>query len=383
GEMILEWRDGSPITLNDIAEIKITRADGANYSVQNGNPAISIRVDRQNNANVLATLEAVKAKVAQINEQDLAPEQLVMAQSFDASVFIYRAVQLVTSNLFIGVLLAIAVLWLFMRQLRATLIVALAIPISLLSTFVVLQLTGRSLNIISLAGLAFAVGMVLDAAIVVLENIVRTRKSAEAEIENKDPNSQTHMEDCAHRGTKEVFGALMASTATTVAIFIPVMFLEDVEGQLFADLALTIAIAVCMSLVVAVTVLPVVAARYLNGNMPADSLQRVWAKITRAIMSLSSTPLRRLVLVITLMGVTITGSVLLMPSMDYLPPVKRDAVDAFLSLPAGASENFISEEVMPIIVERLQPYMDGEKQPALKNYYIITWPNGGNLGVRA
>ena len=239
GEMILEWRDGSPITLNDIAEIKITRADGANYSVQNGNPAISIRVDRQNNANVLATLEAVKAKVAQINEQDLAPEQLVMAQSFDASVFIYRAVQLVTSNLFIGVLLAIAVLWLFMRQLRATLIVALAIPISLLSTFVVLQLTGRSLNIISLAGLAFAVGMVLDAAIVVLENIVRTRKSAEAEIENKDPNSQTHMEDCAHRGTKEVFGALMASTATTVAIFIPVMFLEDVEGQLFADLALT------------------------------------------------------------------------------------------------------------------------------------------------
>lgn len=371
GEMILEWRNGSPITLNDIAEIKITRADGANYSVQNGNPAISIRVDRQNNANVLATLEAVKAKVAEINEKDLAAEQLVMAQSFDASVFIYRAVQLVTSNLFIGVLLAIGILWLFMRQLRATLIVALAIPISLLSTFVVLQLTGRSLNIISLAGLAFAVGMVLDAAIVVLENIVRTRKSVGSD------------EESAHKGTKEVFGALMASTATTVAIFIPVMFLEDVEGQLFADLALTIAIAVCMSLVVAVTVLPVVAARYLNGEMPEDSLQRVWAKVTKVIMKLSSTPLRRVLMVLTLMGVPITGSVLMMPSMDYLPPVKRDAVDAFLMLPAGASENFISEEVIPVIVERLKPYMDGEKQPALKNYYIITWPNGGTLGVRA
>lgn len=371
GEMILEWRNGSPITLSDIAEIKITRADGANYSVQNGNPAISIRVDRQNSANVLATLEAVKAKVAEINEKDLAAEQLVMAQSFDASVFIYRAVQLVTSNLFIGVLLAIGILWLFMRQLRATLIVALAIPISLLSTFVVLQITGRSLNIISLAGLAFAVGMVLDAAIVVLENIVRTRKSVGSD------------EESAHKGTKEVFGALMASTATTVAIFIPVMFLEDVEGQLFADLALTIAIAVCMSLVVAVTVLPVVAARYLNGEMPQDSLQRVWAKITKVIMKLSSTPLRRVLMVLTLMGVPITGSVLMMPSMDYLPPVKRDAVDAFLMLPAGASENFISEEVIPVIVERLKPYMDGEKQPALKNYYIITWPNGGTLGVRA
>ncbi len=371
GEMILEWRNGSPIKLIDIAEIKITRADGANYSVQNGNPAISIRVDRQNNANVLATLEAVKAKVAEINEEDLAAEQLVMAQSFDASVFIYRAVQLVTSNLFIGVLLAIGILWLFMRQLRATLIVALAIPISLLSTFVVLQITGRSLNIISLAGLAFAVGMVLDAAIVVLENIVRTRKSVGSD------------EESAHKGTKEVFGALMASTATTVAIFIPVMFLEDVEGQLFADLALTIAIAVCMSLVVAVTVLPVVAARYLNGEMPEDSLQRVWTKITKVIMKLSATPLRRVLMVLTLMGVPITGSVLMMPSMDYLPPVKRDAVDAFLMLPAGASENFISEEVIPVIVERLKPYMDGEKQPALKNYYIITWPNGGTLGVRA
>lgn len=371
GEMILEWRDGSPITLNDIAEIKITRADGNNASVQNGNPAISIRVDRQNDANVLATLEAVKAKVDEINRNDLAAQQLVMAQSFDASVFIYRAVQLVTSNLFIGVALAIGVLWLFMRQLRATLIVALAIPISLLSTFVVLQLTGRSLNIISLAGLAFAVGMVLDAAIVVLENIVRTRKSVGSD------------EESAYKGTKEVFGALMASTATTVAIFIPVMFLEDVEGQLFADLALTIAIAVCMSLIVAVTVLPVVAARYLQGDMPEDSLKRVWEKITQTIMRLSSTPLRRVVLVATLMGIPITGSMLLMPSMDYLPPVKRDAVDAFLSLPAGASENFISEEVIPIVVERLKPYMDGEKQPALKNYYIITWPNGGTLGVRA
>ena len=177
GEMILEWRDGSPIKLSDIAEIKIQRADGNNYSVQNGNPAISIRIDRENKANVLRTLEAVKSKVAQINTGILAQEKLTMAQSFDASVFIYRAINLVTSNLLIGIILAVAILWWFMQQARATLIVALTIPISLLSTFVVLQITGRSLNVISLAGLAFAVGMVLDAAIVVLENIVRQKKT--------------------------------------------------------------------------------------------------------------------------------------------------------------------------------------------------------------
>lgn len=371
GEMILEWRDGSPIKLSDIAQIKIQRADGNNYSVQNGNPAISIRVDRENNANVLSTLEAVKSKVDEINNTLLAPEKLTMAQSFDASVFIYRAINLVTSNLLIGVLLAVAILWWFMRQARATLIVALAIPISLLSTFVVLQLTGRSLNVISLAGLAFAVGMVLDAAIVVLENIVRHKKHIASNIE------------AAQVATSQVFGALLASTATTVAIFIPVIFLKDVEGQLFADLALTIAIAVLISFIVAVSILPVAASRWLQKDLPADRLEGVWTKIAAKIMAISATTKRRVIAVSVLMIVPLLSTYLLMPKLDYLPPVKRDAIDAFFNFPAGASEAFIQEEVMSLVVERLKPYMAGEKQPALKNYYIITWPNGGTIGVRA
>lgn len=371
GEMILEWREGSPIKLSDIAQIKIQRADGNNYSVQNGNPAISIRVDRENNANVLSTLEAVKSKVDEINNTLLAPEKLTMAQSFDASVFIYRAINLVTSNLLIGVLLAVAILWWFMRQARATLIVALAIPISLLSTFVVLQLTGRSLNVISLAGLAFAVGMVLDAAIVVLENIVRHKKHIASNIE------------AAQVATSQVFGALLASTATTVAIFIPVIFLKDVEGQLFADLALTIAIAVLISFIVAVSILPVAASRWLQKDLPADRLEGVWTKIAAKIMAISATTKRRVIAVSVLMIVPLVSTYLLMPKLDYLPPVKRDAIDAFFNFPAGASEAFIQEEVMSLVVERLKPYMAGEKQPALKNYYIITWPNGGTIGVRA
>lgn len=371
GEMILEWRDGSPIKLRDIAQIKIKRADGLNFGVQNGNPAISMRIDRENNANVLATLEAVKDKVDEINRDILAAEKLTMVQSFDASVFIYRAVNLVTSNLVIGVLLSIAILFWFMRQARATMLVALAIPISLLSTFVVLQITGRSLNIISLAGLAFAVGMVLDAAIVVLENIVRHRKTIADPIE------------AANKATKQVFGALMASTATTVAIFIPVIFLQDVEGQLFADLALTIAIAVTISFFVAVTVLPVAASKWLNGELPADRLEFLWTAIANRIMCLNRTVKRRVLTIAVLMIVPLSATYLLMPKLDYLPPVKRDAIDAFFNFPAGASDEFIEKEVLSLVVERLKPYMSGEKQPALKNYYILTWPNGGTIGVRA
>jgi multidrug efflux pump subunit AcrB len=371
GELILEWRDGSPIKLSDIAQIRIQRADGSNFAVQNGNQAISVRVDRENKANVLSTLEAVKAKVEQLNGSILAAEKLTMAQSFDASVFIYRAINLVSSNIIFGVLLAVGILWWFMRQSRATLIVALAIPISLLSTFVVLQITGRTLNVISLAGLAFAVGMVLDAAIVVMENIVRHRKL------NSDPIK------AAEQATSQVFGALLASTATTVAIFIPVIFLKDVEGQLFADLALTIAIAVVISFIVAVSILPVAASRWLQKDLPADRLEPVWQKIAGAIMKLSVNPKRRIATVASLMLVPIAATYFMMPKLDYLPPVKRDAIDAFFNFPAGASDQFIEEEVMSLVVERLKPYMAGEMEPALKNYYIITWPNGGTIGVRA
>lgn len=370
GELILEWRNGSPIKLSDIADIRIQGGDDNYVSIQNGNPAISIRVDRENKANVLATLEAVKEQVNQINEEVLAPQKLTMAQSFDASVFIYRAINLVTSNLIMGVLLAVGILWWFMRQKAATFIVALSIPISLLSTFVMLQITGRSLNVISLAGLAFAVGMVLDAAIVVLENIVRHRQM------NKS-------EDPAYSGTKEVFGALMASTATTVAIFIPVIFLGGVEGQLFADLALTIAIAVMISFMVAVSILPVAANRWLKVDIQKDRFEPVWQKIAGKIMYLTANSKRRLMMITALMGIPLLATFLLVPKLDYLPPVKRDAVDAFFNFPAGASNGFIEEEVVNLVAQRLQPYMDGEKQPALKNYYILTWPNGGTIGVRA
>jgi multidrug efflux pump subunit AcrB len=243
---VLEWRDGRPVRLGDIAEIKVAQGPQQDIVIQNGNPAMGVRIDRQNGANVLAALTEVKSVMDEIRSGPLKELGLDIQQSFDASVFIKRAVNLVTSNLFLGVL------WWFLRDGRGTLLIAVSIPISLLTTFIVLQLTGRSLNVISLAGLAFVVGMVQDAAIVVSKNIVRLRERGE--IPGK----------AAMEGTGQVQGALLASTATTVAIFLPVLFLQDAEGQLFADLALTIAIAVCVSLVVALTILPAVANSWLR-----------------------------------------------------------------------------------------------------------------------
>ena len=178
-EQVLDWRDGRPVRLGDVAEIRVDRGPRNDRIIQNGNPAMGIRIDRQNGANVLAALTEVKRVMSELREGPMAELGLDLQQSFDASVFIQRAVRLVTGNLLIGVLLAVGVLWWFLRSIRGTVLIAIAIPVSLLATFVVLKLTGRSLNVISLAGLAFAVGMVLDAAIVVSENIVRLRERGE------------------------------------------------------------------------------------------------------------------------------------------------------------------------------------------------------------
>jgi multidrug efflux pump subunit AcrB len=369
--LTLANRNGRHILLSDIAKVEVRRNDSQALAVQNGNPAFSIRINRANGANVLDTLNRVKSEVETINRDLLADKQLVMVQSFDASVFIYRAINLVTSNLFAGVLLSLIVLWLFIRRLRATMVIATAIPISLLATFIVLEISGRSLNVISLAGLAFAVGMVLDAAIVVLENILRLREKGH------DPHQSSEL------GTQQVWGALLASTATTVAIFLPVFFLKGVEGQLFGDLALTIAIAVAVSLIVAIVLLPVLAKYYLKEHQSLDPNARLWQNITKAVMLVTNSAKRRLMLAFSLLSLPLAISYTLMPQLDYLPPVKRDAVDAHLQFPPGANVQTLSREVVQPIVERLQPYMEGKKQPALKNYYLFTGPWGGDLGVRA
>ena len=371
GELILEWRDGRPVRLGDIAEIRIDRGDSSRFSLQNGNPAMAIRVDRENGANVLETLIEIKGVAEELRDGPLAEVGLSIAPSFDASVFINRAIRLVTTNLMLGILLAVGVLWWFLRRLRATLIVAVAIPLSILGTFIVLAGAGRSLNVISLAGLAFAVGMVLDAAIVVLENIVRLRERG------------IEASEAADQGTSQVWGALLASTLTTVAIFLPVIFLEDVEGQLFADLALTIAIAVSISLLVAVLILPVVARRWLVGGGLKDHHSGVWSRWASRVVRLTDSPVRRGAWIVGLMTVPVVATLLLTPQLDYLPPVKRDAVDGFFSLPPGANTDTLEREVVQVMVDRLTPYMEGEKEPALRNYYAILWPGGGTIGVRA
>ncbi|MCP4271192.1 MAG: efflux RND transporter permease subunit [Gammaproteobacteria bacterium] len=369
--MILDWRDGKPVKMGDLAEIQIApgRKDGFIY--QNGNKSFLLSIGKTNDANVLKALEIVKNKIELLNTTEFVKRGLVAQYSFDPGVYIKRSMGLLGSNLLIGIFLAIGILWLFLRQWRATFLIALAIPISLLATFIILNLAGRSLNVISLAGLAFATGMVLDAAIVVLENIIRLREKGE------------QGKDASDKGATQVWGALLASTATTVAIFIPIMFLEDAEGQMFADLALTIAIGVSISLLVAITILPT-AARYWLRELPEPVKHHSrWDNLADRLMVLTNNQTKRISWIVGLIVFSISTSIILWPSSNYLPPVKRDTIDSFLFFPPGTNVKTADKEIAEVIDHRLQPHLQGIKQPAISDYFFWSFPgaSGGWLAI--
>ncbi len=207
---------------------------------------------------------------------------------------------------------------------------------------------------ISLAGLAFAVGMVVEGAIVVSGNIIRLRETG------------MPIEQAAHDGTRQVVPALFASTTTTIAVFLPVLFLEDVEGQIFADLALTISIAVAFSILVAITVVPAAAGRWLGGPAQKSGYGEGWPRLTDKVIEWTRTRRQQVMWVLALLVLPMALSWIFLPKLDYLPPVKRAAIDAFFSFPPGMSPTTVDREIVTKLHERMQPYMTGEKEPQLE-----------------
>ncbi len=369
--MVLDWRDGQPILLKDVAKVDLTLADRTGILTLDGEPAIAMNAQVEQGVNVIQVMDGLKIAMKELNEGALKRAGLQMIQMYDETIYIGRSMSLVKNNLLLGIVLAVVVLWWFLRKFRATLIVALSIPISLVVTLVVMYSAGRTLNIISMAGLAFAVGMVLDAAIVVLENIVRLREKG------------VDSENASLTGTTQVWGALLSSTATTVAIFLPIAFLEEVSGQLFADLAITIAVAIVASLLIAVTVLPTAARRLLSQVTDDDPHHHWWLNITKGIMRITSTPQKRVAWVFGLMLFSFLGSYLLFPKIDYLPKGNQNSFNAFIMPPPGQSYPAARFEMSDEINRRIKPYLTGEKSPQIEHTWMGFFGTFGFMGGRA
>ena len=251
-EVVVAFRDGVPIYVRDVAQARLGYAKAFSEAFYFGEPMIAFNTVRETGANVLRVMADLKQNLAQVNRELLAPRGLRVIQVWDETEYIHSAIGLVRQSLMLGGFLAILILLLFLRSRSSTLVVAIAIPISVVGTFLMMRWFGRTLNVISLAGMAFAVGMVVDNSIVVLENIYRHRQMGKSRFA------------AAHEGAGEVWGAVLASTLTTIAVFLPILFVQEEAGQLFRDIALAISCAVGLSLVVAVTVIPSLSAKILG-----------------------------------------------------------------------------------------------------------------------
>ena len=240
------------VRVGDVAEVGFAYQEPRSRLRFRGAPGLAFNIVREPGANVIETMEAVKAELADLAAGPVADAGLNMRQAYDETVYINGAIELVTQNIWIGGGLAALILLAFLRSPRATLVVSLAIPVSIVATFVAMAATGRTLNVISLAGIAFAVGMIVDAAIVVLENIYRLREEGK------------NRREAAYLGAKQVWGAILVSALTTVLVFVPILIMELEAGQLFRDIAVAISVSVLLSLVVAVTVIPALASRLLK-----------------------------------------------------------------------------------------------------------------------
>jgi len=251
-DMIISESRGYPVRLRDVGHASLGALDERNVVRVNGNPAVGLGVVKQSTANTLEVAQAVKAELARM--QATLPEGMRLAVAFDSSVFIERSIEAVYRTMLEAVLLVVLVIFLFLRSLRATLIPFVTIPVSLVGAVFVLYLFGFTINVLTLLGLVLAVGLVVDDAIVVLENCHRHIEMGKTPVQ------------AAADGSREIAFAVIAMSLTLTAVFAPVAFVPGNTGRLFAEFALTVAAAVAVSGFVALTLTPMMCSRILRSH---------------------------------------------------------------------------------------------------------------------
>ena len=393
--------DNSRIKLGDIAYVDYGFSK-RNTIVSYGNTnALSVGIVAQAGANVLDLTNDVDKVVENLNNGILKNNGLKFVKIADQKNYILQAIDLVKSNIIVGGLLAVIVLLVFLRSIKATLIIAVTIPVCIVGTFLIMHLLGRTLNVISLAGIAFSVGMLIDNSIVVLENIDRHIRMGK---------SSYH---ASIQATKEVWGAVLASTLTTIAVFLPVVFIKEEAGQLFGDIAIAVSAAVGLSLVTAIAVIPVLANIFFNKNKKNENIEEKSVKyslkdkikikkqilkpelkakiksisidkmlvntgnffvkyITLLSNKINSSFIIKIVFIVGVTAASILIAYLLMPKMDYLPLGNKNMMESRFSPPPGISYNE-RKAMGDFIYRELQPYMESEKDgyPQIENYVYI------------
>jgi HAE1 family hydrophobic/amphiphilic exporter-1 len=386
--VIVKRINGAPVTAGDVAEVSLGYEEKQVVVRHEGTTTIVMNAVREPGTNVLVVMNRIKEALEELNGGILKDRKLKVEQVYDETNYIYSAIRLVKNNIYIGGSLAIVILILFLRSFSSTLIVAVAIPVSAIGTFIIMTLMGRNINVVSLAGISFAVGMLVDNAIVVFENIFRHREMGKSRIQ------------AAYEGTVEVWGAVLASTLTTVAVFLPIVFVEEEAGQLFRDIAIAISGAVCISLIVSITVIPSLAAMILGDVRPRNGLD--WKKIsvfslagkiadafTWFVRRLCGSVAAKMTVIALMVFLSVGISFILMPKTEYLPEGNQEMLFGILLPPPGYNltelegiAKTVEKEILPLI-EHDKKSEKAEKLnlPPVKNFFYVAWGQQVFMGV--
>ena len=328
--------DGIPVNvkLEDVAKVYMSYKKPTSFRRMNGQDAITFAVIREPDSNVVKIIDNLKVEIEKLNKGILAENGLVLKNVYDETVYINAAIDLVQQNILIGGILAVCILMLFLRSFRPTFIIMLAIPVSVVGTFVAISWLGLSVNVISLAGLAFAVGMVVDASIVSQENIYRLRQSGMSSMM------------ASYQGARQVWAPILGSALTTVVVFIPILLIQLPIGQLFRDIGIAISVSVLISVFISVTLIPTIASRLLDKDISErknkfsiaflDTFASKFAKLIQEYAIWSTKSLKLGLSVV--MGLIITASLSIfyfLPPLDYLPDGNRNFVFARIMVPPG------------------------------------------------
>lgn len=368
-ELILLQRGNTRVLLKDVAEVQMDHFEVRNLSFGDGERTLSLSVRREPGSNVIDIKNAMLPVVEQINQDLLKINGLQMELFSDDVRYVEDSLKNVWLNLLLGAALATLVMYLFLRSGRATLVGILGIPICTIIAFLGLLLFNRTINVISLAGIAFAISMTVDNTIVVLESIEQARRRGLGRIE------------AAISGVREVWTAVFASTTTTVLVFVPILFVREEAGQLYSDVAIAISAAILASMLVAIYVVPAAIATlgfgYKKGEMPAPENEHSGLMMSLVRYVVANRP-RRLITIFASIILTLGAAWWLMPPAEYLP--EGEEPKAFSSMIAPPGYNLsemasIAEELKAVLTAQVdadpQLFVQGERPvPSLKYYSL-------------
>ncbi|AUN96205.1 efflux RND transporter permease subunit [Pseudazoarcus pumilus] len=364
--VVARGEDGHLVRLGEIARVERGTVDDRSLFRGNGDPMVGLGIIKQSTANTMDVARGVRDEVTRLNQT--LPEGMSIQPSFDSSVFIEGAVREVYSTLAIATVLVVLIIFLFLGSLRAILVPAVAVPVSLVATFIALALFGFSVNLLTLLALVLAIGLVVDDGIIVLENIRR----------RMDDYGESALL-ASYRGARQVAFAVVSTTLVLISVFVPISFLQGDIGRLFSEFALTMAAAVAFSSFVALTVSPMLASKLLR---PRDEGRRIVQAVDRVVNALRRRYASALRAMLRHRALALAGFVLLAGGLgvlftqlesEYAPSEDRGAFYVRVNGPEGATHALMAT-YMGEVERRLMPYVDsGEVQRLL-----VISPLGGN-----